>query len=57
MGDQFERFGDIYKASVYGISVYVVRDPRYAQHVLRDNWQNYSKVKPSNALPYSSATA
>lgn len=43
MGDQFERFGDIYKASVYGISVYVVRDPRYAQHVLRDNWQNYSK--------------
>jgi cytochrome P450 len=43
MGDQFERFGDIYKASIYGISVYVVRDPRYAQHVLRDNWQNYSK--------------
>jgi len=43
MGDQFERFGDIYQASIYGISVYVVRDPRYAQHVLRDNWQNYSK--------------
>ena len=43
MGDQFERFGDIYKASIYGISVYVVRDPQYAQHVLRDNWQNYSK--------------
>ena len=43
MGDQFERFGDIYKASIYGISVYVVRDPRHAQHVLRDNWQNYSK--------------
>jgi cytochrome P450 len=43
MGDQFERFGDIYKASIYGISVYVIRDPRYAQHVLRDNWQNYSK--------------
>ena len=43
MGDQFERFGDIYKASIYGTSVYVVRDPRYAQHVLRDNWQNYSK--------------
>ena len=43
MGDQFERFGDIYKASIYGIGVYVVRDPRYAQHVLRDNWQNYSK--------------
>ena len=43
MGDQFERFGDIYKASIYGISAYVVRDPRYAQYVLRDNWQNYSK--------------
>ena len=43
MRDQFERFGDTYKASIYGISVYVVRNPRHAQHVLRDNWQNYSK--------------
>ena len=43
MGDQFKRFGNTYKASIYGTSVYVVRDPQYAQHVLRDNWQNYTK--------------
>ncbi len=43
MGDQFERFGDIYKASIYGTSVYVSRDPQHAQHVLRENWQNYVK--------------
>ena len=43
MGDQFKRFGDTYKASIYGTSVYVTRDPEYAQHVLRENWQNYTK--------------
>ena len=43
MGDQFKRFGNTYKASIYGTNVYVVRDPQDAQHVLRDNWQNYAK--------------
>jgi cytochrome P450 len=43
MGDQFERFGDIYKASIYGTNAYVTRDPGYAEHVLRDNWRNYVK--------------
>jgi cytochrome P450 len=43
MGDQFKRFGNTYKAAIYGTSVYVVRDPRYARHVLRENWQNYAK--------------
>ena len=43
MGDQFKRFGNTYKASIYGTNVYVVRDPQYAQHVLRENWQNYTK--------------
>lgn len=36
-------FGSIYKASIYGVWVYVVSDPEYADHVLRENWQNYSK--------------
>jgi len=40
---QFKRFGDVYKASIYGASVYVVSDPQYASYVLRDNWQNYKK--------------
>ena len=43
MSDQFERFGNTYRASVYGTNVYVVRDPEHVDHVLRDNWQNYKK--------------
>jgi cytochrome P450 len=43
MGDQFDRFGDIFRASIYGTDAYVTRDPRHAQHVLRENWQNYTK--------------
>jgi cytochrome P450 len=43
MGDQFNRFGDIFKASVYGANVYASRDPQHARHVLRQNYQNYVK--------------
>lgn len=43
MKDQFDQFGSIYRASVYGTDVYVVSDPRYADHILRVNWQNYPK--------------
>jgi len=43
MGEQFDRFGDIYKARIYGADSYVTREPRHAQHVLRENWQNYTK--------------
>lgn len=43
MGDQFDRYGDIFKARIFGTTVYVVRDPGYAEHVLRKNWQNYVK--------------
>jgi cytochrome P450 len=43
MGRQFGIFGDIYKASVYRTSVYVIRDPEFAHHVLVENWQNYVK--------------
>lgn len=45
MGHQFAIFGDIYKASVYGTSVYVTRDVEFAYHVLVANWQNYVKGK------------
>jgi cytochrome P450 len=37
----FERYGDIYKASVYGGDVYVINAPAYAEHVLLRNWRNY----------------
>jgi cytochrome P450 len=53
MRDQFKRFGDIYKASVYGSDVYVVSDPKYVDYVLRENWQNYKKglaIKRINLL-------
>jgi len=43
MSNQFKEFGNIYKASIYGTSAYVVTDPRYAHHVLVQNWQNYVK--------------
>jgi cytochrome P450 len=43
MNDQFDRFGSIYRASVYGTDMYVVSDPEYVDHVLRINWRNYKK--------------
>ena len=43
MGGQFERFGDTFKASVYGTIVYGTRAPKHAEHVLLKNWQNYKK--------------
>ncbi|HTW94728.1 MAG TPA: cytochrome P450 [Tepidisphaeraceae bacterium] len=43
MNDQFNRFGSIFRASVYGTDVYVVSDPEHVDHVLRRNWQNYKK--------------
>lgn len=36
-------YGGIYRAFMYGAYVYVVSDPRYVDHVLRENWQNYRK--------------
>lgn len=43
MGQQFRTFGDIYKGSVYGVSMYGIRDVEFAHHVLVENWQNYVK--------------
>lgn len=36
-------FGGIYRASIYGSNAYVVSEPQYVDHVLRENWQNYRK--------------
>jgi cytochrome P450 len=43
MSSQFKRLGSIFRASAYGGEIYVVSDPVYADHVLRENWQNYRK--------------
>lgn len=37
------RVGDIFRATLYGSEVYVVSDPHFVNHVLRKNWQNYTK--------------
>jgi cytochrome P450 len=52
MSEQFARFGNIYKASIYGADVYVVSDPDYAQHVLVKNWQNYIKGQAINRVAF-----
>lgn len=41
--ENLRAFGDIYRASIYGSTVYVVSKPQYVDHILRENWQNYKK--------------
>lgn len=43
MGDNFARYGDLYRASVYGATVYVVSNPDYCERILRRNWRNYAR--------------
>jgi cytochrome P450 len=43
MERQFQCFGSIYKASIYGVPAYVTRVPQHAQHVFVANWRNYPK--------------
>ena len=43
LSEQFDRYGDIYKASIYGTNVYVVSAPDGVEHVLLKNWRNYVK--------------
>jgi cytochrome P450 len=41
--EQFDQFGDIYCASIYGATAYVVSAPLLVEHVLLKNWHNYVK--------------
>ncbi len=43
MNENFVRYGDIYKASVFGSAVYVVSAPEYCERILRWNWRNYPR--------------
>lgn len=43
MADQFQTFGNIYRASIYGVNSYVITDPEYARYVLLSNWKNYTR--------------
>lgn len=43
MTENFARYGDIYKASVFGRDVYVVSNPDYCERILRWNWRNYPR--------------
>ncbi len=52
LSDNFQQYGDIYRASIYGTDVYVVSDPRYADYVLRTNWQNYKKGQTTRRIAF-----
>jgi cytochrome P450 len=43
LGAQIARYGDIFKAHIYGTNAYVLNGPAYVEHVLLKNWQNYPK--------------
>lgn len=43
INENYARYGDIYKASVFGRDVYVVSAPEYCEHILRRNWLNYER--------------
>jgi cytochrome P450 len=43
MGVQFNRYGDTFRASVCGTTVYATRNLEFAYHVLVGNWHNYVK--------------
>ena len=52
MADQFARFGDVFKASIYGTCVYASRDPQHAQHVLRESCHNYVKGRAIKRIAF-----
>jgi cytochrome P450 len=52
MTDNFVKFGDIYSATISGSLAYVVGDPRYADHILRENWQNYKKGDSTKRIAF-----
>jgi cytochrome P450 len=43
LGEQIPKFGDIFRASIYGTDVYVINSPSHVRHVLLDEWENYPK--------------
>jgi len=56
MSDNFKRFGDVYRASVYGTDVYVVMILSMQIILSVTTGRATRKVRLSNALAYSSAT-
>lgn len=43
MHANFARYGDLYRASVFGATVYVVGNPEHCERILRWNWRNYAR--------------
>ena len=41
MKRNFDRYGEIYRASIFGSEIYVVNEPDFCARILRSNWQNY----------------
>jgi cytochrome P450 len=43
MNENFLKYGDIYRASIFGTGVYVISNPEYCDRILRWNWRNYAR--------------
>jgi cytochrome P450 len=43
MGRQSERFGGTYRATAFGVPIYVISEPKHVARVLLENWANYPK--------------
>jgi len=43
MVEDFNKYGEVYRASVFGANVFVVSKPEYCERILRRNWRNYSR--------------
>ncbi len=43
LNEQFDSFGEVFRASVHGSEVFVVSDPDLCARVLRWNWLNYPR--------------
>lgn len=41
MQTNLEQYGDVYRASIHGVPVYVINSPELAEQVLLKRWQNY----------------
>ncbi|HLW23757.1 MAG TPA: cytochrome P450 [Steroidobacteraceae bacterium] len=48
LAEQRSRYGDLFQASIYGRTVYVLSAPAHAHHVLVTRWRNY--VRKSAAI-------
>src|SRR5579872_6920047 len=50
MAGHFRAFGNTYKASIHGATVYAISDPAHVRHVLVDHFQNYVRGQEAKRI-------